>query len=147
MNHTRGLSTALGYVLTLSVTVILVSGLFIAGGNFVESQREEVIRTEMDIVGEQVASHINAADRLNQSGMGESTIRIEQRFPARVVGSSYQIYLEEDEPQLRLESSRPQVEATVPLTNTTALADSSASGGEIIVRYDQDEDAVVIDSA
>lgn len=143
----RGLSTALGYVLTLSITVILVSGLVIAGGNFVESQREQVIRTELDIVGEQVASHVNAADRLNQSGMGETTIRIEQRFPGTVVGSSYQIYLEEDEPQLRLESSRPQIEVTVPLTNTTALADSSANGGEIVVRYDNNRGAVVIDSA
>ncbi len=143
----RALSTALGYVLTLSITVFLVSGLFIAGGNFVENQREEVIRTELDIVGEQVATHVNAADRLNQSGMGESTIRIEQRFPSRVVGSSYQIYLEEDGPRLRLESSRPQVEVTVALTNTTALADSSASGGEIVIRYDQGEDAVVVDSA
>ncbi|WP_436900408.1 DUF7266 family protein [Halovenus halobia] len=143
----RALSTALGYVLTLSITVILVSGLILAGGSFVEDQREEVIRTELDIIGEQVATHVNAADRLNQSGMGESTVRIEQRFPARVVGSSYQIYLEEDGPQLRLESSRPQIEVTVALTNTTALADSSASGGEIIVRYDQSEDAVVVDSA
>lgn len=143
----RALSTALGYVLTLSITVILVSGLFIAGGNFVENQREDVIRTELDIVGEQVATHVNAADRLNQSGMGKSTIRIEQRFPARVVGSSYDIILEEDEPRLRLVSSRPQVEVTVPLTNTTALADSSANGGEIIIKYDHGEDAVVIDSA
>jgi hypothetical protein len=143
----RALSTALGYVLTLSITVLLVSGLFIAGGNFVESQREQVIRTELDIVGEQVATHVHAADRLNQSGMGETTVRIEQRFPRTVVGSDYQIYLEEDEPQLRLESSRPQVEVTVPLTNTTALADSSAQGGEIIVRYDDDRGAVVIDSA
>lgn len=143
----RGLSTALGYVLTLSVTVTLVSGLLIAGGNFVESQREQVIRTELDIVGEQVATHVNAADRLNQSGMGETTIRIEQRFPNTVVGSDYQIYLEADEPQLRLESSRPQVEVTVPLTNTTALADSSADGGEIIVRYDDSRGSVVIDSA
>ena len=143
----RALSTALGYVLTLSITVLLVSGLFIAGGNFVESQREQVIRTELDIVGEQVATHVHAADRLNQSGMGETTVRIERRFPRTVVGSDYQIYLEEDEPQLRLESSRPQVEVTVPLTNTTALADSSAQGGEIIVRYDDDRGAVVIDSA
>jgi hypothetical protein len=143
----RALSTALGYVLTLSITVLLVSGLFIAGGNFVESQREQVIRTELDIVGEQVATHVHAADRLNQSGMGETTVRIEQRFPRTVVGSDYQIYLEEDEPQLRLESSRPQVEVTVPFTNTTALADSSAQGGEIIVRYDDDRGAVVIDSA
>lgn len=147
MNRRRGLSTALGYVLTLSITVILVSGLFIAGGNFVQDQREEVIRTELDIVGEQVATQINTADRLNQSGMGNTTVRLKQRFPPNVVGSAYRINLEADGPRLRLETQQPNIEVTIQLTNTTTLADSSASGGQVIIRYDRDEDAVVIDSA
>lgn len=143
----RALSTALGYVLTLGVTVILVSGLFIAGGSFVDNQREDVVRTELEIVGEQVATHVNSADRLNQSGMGETNVTIEQRFPPSVVGAAYRINLEADEQRLRLTTNDPRVEVTVPLTNTTAIADSSASGGQIVVEYDQDQDAVVIDSA
>lgn len=143
----RGLSTALGYVLTLGITVILVSGLFIAGGNFVDSQREEVVRTELDIVGEQVVTHVNAADRLNESSTYEANVTIEQRFPSNVVGTSYRISVEEDGPRLRLTTERPSVEVTIPVTNTTNVADSSASGGAIVIRYDRNRDAVVIDSA
>ncbi|WP_336327732.1 DUF7266 family protein [Halovenus sp. HT40] len=144
---TRGLSTALGYVLTLGITVILVSGLFMAGGNFVDSQREEVVRTELEIVGEQVATHVNAADRLNESGMGETNVTIEQRFPPSVVGTAYRINLEEDDQRLRLTTDNPSIEVTIPLANTTTIADSSASGGQIVIEYDQGENAVVIDSA
>ena len=144
---TRGLSTALGYVLTLGITVILVSGLLVAGGNFVDDQREEVVRTELEIVGEQVATHVNAADRLNESGVGETNVTIEQRFPPSVVGSAYRINLEEDDQRLRLKTTNPSVEVTVPLASTTTIADSSASGGQIVVEYDQGQDAVVIDSA
>ena len=144
---TRGLSTALGYVLTLGITVILVSGLLVAGGNFVDDQREEVVRTELEIVGEQVATHVNAADRLNESGVGETNVTIEQRFPPSVVGSAYRINLEEDDQRLRLKTTNPSVEVTVPLASTTTIADSSASGGQIVVEYDRGQDAVVIDSA
>lgn len=144
---TRGLSTALGYVLTLGITVILVSGLFVAGGNFVDSQREEVVRTELEIVGEQVATHVNSADRLNESGMGETNVTIEQRFPPSVVGTAYRITLEADDQRLRLTTDNPSTEVTIPLANTTTIADSSASGGQIVIEYDQGEDAVVIDSA
>lgn len=143
----RGLSTALGYVLTLGVTVVLVSGLFVAGGNFVEDQREGVIRTELDIVGEQVVTHVNAADRLNQSGVGETNVTIEQRFPPSAVGTAYRIHLEADEHRLRLTTDNPSVEVTVPVTSTTSIADSSSSGGQVVIKYDQDQDAVVIDSA
>jgi hypothetical protein len=144
---TRGLSTALGYVLTLAVTVILVSGLFVAGGNFVENQREEVIRTELDIVGEQIATHVNAAERLNQSGVGKTNVTIGQRFPPSVVGTTYRIHLEASEQRLRLTTDDPNIEVSVPVTTTTTIADSSATGGQIVIEYDQDQDAVVIDNA
>ena len=143
----RGLSTALGYVLALGVTVILVSGLFVAGGNFVENQREEVARTELDIIGEQTATHLNAAERLNQSGVGETNVTIEQRFPPSVVGTAYRIYLEADEQRLRLRTEDPSIEIVVPVTTTTTIAESSATGGQIVIEYDQGQDAVVIDNA
>lgn len=143
----RGLSTALGYVLTLGITVILISGLLISGGNFVDDQREEVIQTELDIVGEQVATHVNAADRLNESSMGKTNVIIEQRFPPNAVGAAYRIYLEEGQQRIRLKTDNPRIEVIIPLTNTTSIADSSASGGRIVIEYSQEQDAVVIDSA
>lgn len=148
MSRDRALATALGYVLTLGITAILVSGLLVAGGTFVEDQREDVIETELEAVGEQIASHINAADRLNQSGVGTTYVNITQPFPADVTGTTYRITLEERaDPVLRLESNRPTITTEIGLTNTTAVGQSTASGGSVLIQYDPDQNAVVIDDA
>ena len=148
MSRDRALATALGYVLTLGITAILVSGLLVAGGTFVEDQREDVIETELEAVGEQIASHINAADRLNQGGVGTTYVNISQPFPADVTGTTYRITLEERaDPVLRLESNRPTITTEIGLTNTTAVGQSTASGGSVLIQYDPDQNAVVIDDA
>jgi hypothetical protein len=148
MSGTRGLSTALGYTLTLAITAVLVSGLLISGGNFVEDQRERVIETELEVVGEQLATHLNAADRLNQSAAGARNISIVQPFPADVAGTSYRVTLvEQAEPVIRLETSDAEIATEVELTNTTAMAQSRASGGSVVIEYDPSQDAVVIDDA
>jgi len=148
MKSTRAVSRVLGYVLTLSITAVLVSGLLIAGGALIEDQREQVIETELQVIGEQVTSHINAADRLNQSSEGDQKIRISQPFPSDVSGTSYRLTIEEQEsPVLRLETNRPEVSQEIPLRNTTAVEQSTTSGGTVVIEYDEDRDAVVIDDA
>lgn len=151
MSETRGLSTALGYTLTLAITAVLVSGLLISGGSFVEDQRERVIKSELDVVGEQLTSHLNAADRLNQSAEGsltDRTISITQPFPADVAGTPYRVTLvEQPDPYIRLETSDAEIATRVYLTNTTAMAQSRASGGSVVIEYDASQDAVVIDDA
>lgn len=151
MSGTRGLSTTLGYTLTLAITAVLVSGLLITGGNFVEDQRERVIETELEVVGEQLATHLNAADRLNQSAAGslsDRNISIVQPFPADVAGTPYRVTLvEQRDPVLRLETSDGDISTEVELTNTTAMGQSRASGGSVVIEYDASQDAVVIDDA
>lgn len=148
MTRDRALATALGYVLTLGITAILVSGLLVAGGGFVEDEREDVIQTELQAVGEQIASHIMAADRLNQSGAGTTYVNITQPFPPDVTGTSYQITLvEQKDPVLRLESSRPTITTEIGLANTTAVSQSTATGGSVLIQYDPDRNAVVISDA
>ena len=148
MSATRGLSTTLGYTLTLAITAVLVSGLLISGGNFVEDQRERVIETELDVVGEQLATHLHAADRLNQSAEGSRNISIRQPFPADVAGTPYRVTLvEQTDPVLRLETSDAEIVTEVELTNTTDMAQSSASGGTVVIEYNASQDALVIDDA
>ena len=139
---------ALGYVLTLGITAILVSGLLIAGGSFVEEQRDRAIETELTVVGEQLATHLNAADRLNQSADGDRTISIKQPFPSSTAGSSYSITLvEQKQPVLRLETAQSDIAVEVEVTNTTAMGQSNAPGGTVVVEYDNAIDKVVIKDA
>ena len=48
----RAVSTTLGYVLSLAIASILISGLMLATAGFVEGQREQVIRSELEVVGD-----------------------------------------------------------------------------------------------
>ncbi|MFC7028484.1 hypothetical protein ACFQH8_15745 [Halomicroarcula sp. GCM10025710] len=60
----RAVSTALGYVLTLSIASLLVTGLIIAGSGFVEDRREQVVREELTVIGQQIGADLARADRL-----------------------------------------------------------------------------------
>lgn len=143
----RAVATTFGYVLTLAITTLLVSGLLIAGGNFVEDQREHVIESELEVIGEQLANQVNAADRLVQSGQGETTVRIEQRFPVTVTDVPYRITLHEEERAfIQLNSTRHDVSTTVSVSNTTDVGHSRADGGSIVIEYEEEEETVVIDN-
>jgi len=145
IGRSRGIATPFGYVLTLAITTILVTGLLVAGGNFVEDQRDRVIESELEVVGEQVANHISSADRLNQSGEGDTTVRIEQEFPNDVTGQTYAITLvAEEDPYLQLNATGTGVSTQVDLSNTTALGQSRATGGTVVVEYNETDDEVVI---
>jgi len=60
----RGISITLNYVLVLGISATLVAGLLVAGGTFVEDQRERVIEDEMNVVGNHIAGDIEQVDRM-----------------------------------------------------------------------------------
>ena len=142
----RSVSTALGYVLTLAIAALLVGGLFVAGGNFVDDRREQVIRQEMNVVGQHVASNVEEADRMVEAGGSSTEVSINQSFPDRATGSTYRMELvEEDGGYLRVNSTRPEVSVVIEVDNTTALNNSYAEGGEVSVIYDSSSDELVIE--
>lgn len=142
----RAVSTTLGYVLMLSVASLLVVGLLTAGGGFVSDQRERVVRAELEVVGQQVASDVMAADRLVRASDDPTTVRITDSRPDDVTGSPYRVTLVDDgDPHLELETAEPSVQVTVQLSTATAVRESSVNGGDVVVRYDASE--LVIENA
>ncbi|EMA01472.1 hypothetical protein SAMN05443574_112116 [Haloarcula vallismortis] len=137
MRRNRAVSTTLSYTLSLAIASILVSGLLIAGGNFVESRQEQVIRDELEVIGQQVASDIARIDRLVVAADDDPTARLNHTFPTRVSGSSYRVSIDPAADALTLESTSPDVSVTVSLTTQTDLEASSADGGVITVLYDE----------
>lgn len=146
---TRGTSITLSYVLMFGMSTILVTGLVIAGGGFVENQREQVIRQEMTVIGNQLAGNIEQADRLTlASDENDPVVYINETFQQDVTGSTYDVELVDGSPpQLVLNSTRPAVSVRVNVTVRTDVADSQADGGEISAVYDDSQDALVIRSA
>jgi hypothetical protein len=137
----RGTSTAVGYALTLGIATLLVTGLVVAGGTFLEQQREETIRDEMTVIGQQLAADIGAADRLARTeDVGE--VRIRRSLPDRVVGSSYNVELRTDngEDRIHLVSADPAVTVVVDVETSKDLDAGTVQGGAIEIVYDLGDD-------
>lgn len=147
----RAVSTTIGYALTLGITALLVTGLLIAGGGFLQEQRETSTRAELQVIGHQVASDIASADRLAGSDVSEVSIR--RSLPERVTGSAYSITVESSaQSHLVLTSADPEVTIridmqTVFVGNSTGVASGTVDGGSIVIEYDTDDDQLVIDNA
>lgn len=140
----RGVSTAVGYVLTLGIAAILISGLLIGVSGFVEDQKRTTIRNEFEVVGEQLAADLASADRLvragsTYSGDAPSTVEVDRRLPATVTGSSYQIRVRDDPTSsntlLKLSTENPDVEVTISLRLQTSVSDNTVSGGSVRIVY------------
>jgi len=140
----RGVSTALGYVLTLTITVVLISGLMVAAGGFVSDERERVTETELDVVGNRLAAGIESVDRIG-AAPGESRVEATIRLPPRVAGTTYSIEVEPGPPTgLVLTSTDPEVTVRVPVKNETALATSRVDGGDVTITYDSSSETLEV---
>ena len=134
MTDDRAASVTINYVLGLSITFLLVTGLFIAGGDFVNDQRETSVRTELQVLGEQVAADISMADRLAQSTTDNETVRVRRELPSSVSGTNYAIEIQGgSDPEVLMTANDPDIEVTVGFTNETDVEMTSISGGPIAV--------------
>jgi len=123
------------------VASLAITGLFLAAGDFVTDQREEVVRTELGVVGEQLAGEVLAADRLVQSG-DTGTLALETSLPDDVAGASYTVAVA-DTPTgqwLNLTSQDPDITVTVRLETETPLEPDTVGGGRVSVVYDPGAD-------
>jgi len=131
----RGQSVALDYTLGLGVGFLLITGLIIAGGDYVTDQRDRGQQAELRVVGQQLAADIEAADRLVASATS-GDVRIKRSLPPTVARSGYSIEVVADEdPWLVLSSHSAPVEVRVELTNETALVPTTVNGGLVVVNY------------
>lgn len=133
----RAVSTTLGYVLSLAIASILVSGLMLAGGGFVESEREQVIRSELEVVGQTLVADIEGADRLASAIDG--TVSVRSSLPRRVGSSAYTIVLTDQGggvTEITLTAASVDVSVDLRLVTNTDLAATSVEGGELVVVYD-----------
>jgi len=151
----RSVSTVLNYVLVLSISTVLVGGLLVAGGTFVEDNRERVINAELKVIGQHVAGNMEQVDRyVNASEAnvddGPEAAYINQSFQPQVTGSPYTIELVEgDPPRLVLTAEDPGIVVDLPVTVHTEVRDESEArgSGSISVYYDSDTEELVIDNA
>lgn len=135
------MSTALGYVLLLSVTVLLVAGLLISANGMMEDQREVSAEGELRVVGDRVAADVMTADRLVQ-GPGDADVVVTSEIPAAVSNTDYVITVEEgdDGVTLVLETADSRTVVETGVANTTPVVDdgSPIRSGTIEISYEDD---------
>lgn len=139
-SETRAVSTALGYVLTLGISMLLITGLVAGAATYVEDQREQVIRSELTVIGEQLSSDLAAVDRLAQTWGTDREVVI-RHLPADVAGTTYTVEVVNPGPPgsgsyLELTTSDPAVTVTVDLELDTTIGDGSVDGGAVEIVYD-----------
>jgi hypothetical protein len=136
MTDARSQALALDYVLGLGIAMVLTIGLLIAGGGFIGEQRESAARTQLEVVGQQLAADIEAADRLVAAAGVDGTVSVDRQIPETIAGSQYRIELvATSDPHLQLRTTQPSVTTRVEFTNVTPVSASDVGGGSIVVNY------------
>ncbi|EJN60266.1 DUF7266 family protein [Halogranum rubrum] len=130
MRSERASSTTLSYVLSLSITAILISGLLVVGGDVVRDQREQTVQNELQVIGQQLAADLMAADRLAQAASG-GTVRIASSLSEGVVGSTYTIDVDGTSGTLELSTTNPDVSVTVGFGTETGVTSTTVAGGNL----------------
>lgn len=140
----RAVSTTLGFVLTLTITTILISGLMVAAGSFVSTEHERVTETELEVVGQRLAANVEAVDRVSSSSADTTVETVSSRLelPNRVAGTTYRIGVEPGvspspyENELVLRSVDPAVTVRITVQTTVPLESGSVDAGIVVVTYD-----------
>jgi hypothetical protein len=144
----RAVSSALGYVLTLTITATLVSGLLIGGGQYVENERRQVTTQELNVLAERLAAGLSDADRLSQANAASVEVRVAVDLPRRAAGSHYTVEIT-DAPNasgqpyrhlIRLSSADADAEASLLVETHRDVVVEAASSGRLLVVY-RDADA------
>lgn len=131
--RSRGVTPALTYVLAIGIVTVLISGLLIAGTDFVETERTGVVRSELEVVGERLAADAVTVDRLTEGG---ASVSQRTRIPESVADAPYYVDLV-DCPSgnacIELTSADPGIDASVevPVDNRTPIAVSRSSSRSI----------------
>ena len=143
----RGISRLVSYMLTVGIAMILITGLLLAGSQLVADQRDRTTRSQLDVIGNQIAGSLEAADRIVRSTEAQpNELNITRSLPERAVDSLYSIEIR-DEEIIVSETGAGAVSVVVPYRTETDVETGSVSGGKIVIEYDQVKDELVISNA
>jgi hypothetical protein len=120
---------------------LLISGLLLTAGNFVEDQQERAIRAELEVVGNRLASDIGAVDRLALAAGSDGKAELLSTLPPRTAGQTYLIDITpvtglSNVYHLNLSTSDPDVEVSVRVRIQASLTSVTVNGGNVVVDYD-----------
>jgi FlaG/FlaF family flagellin (archaellin) len=139
----RAASVTVGYVLTLAIGAVLLSGIVIGIGGVVDSQTERVVRGDLAVVGQTAVANLESADRLarasevdHPSGAAAPNVSVDVDLPTRLAGRPYRIAVDGDTVTLRTDD--PEAVTEISHVATLPVETSTVRGGPIRISYDGD---------
>lgn len=144
----RGVSTTVNYTMTLGITTLLVVGLLVATGTYVEGHQERTERMGLTVVGQQLVGSLSAADSLAQSMEGGGDFTLARDLPESVARKSYSVTITQVGARrydVTLETD--DVDVTVSVTTRTDVEDVEFTGGDVEITYDPVTEELVVDRA
>lgn len=146
----RAVSTTVGYVLTLAIGAVVLSGVAIGVGGVLEAQTERAVHGDLSVVGEGVVANLESADRLARAAAVGSTdpdlegadetvaVEVDVDVPRRVGGIPYTVEVGSNAVTLR--TSRPDVAVRIPHVVRVDVEETSLRGGPLRMTYVTDPD-------
>ncbi|WP_123623453.1 hypothetical protein [Halorubrum sp. CSM-61] len=139
----RGVSVTVGYVLTLAIGAVLLSGVAIGVGGVVDSQTDRAVRGDLSVFGQTAAANVESADRLaraaeadRSNATGAANVSVAVDLPTRAAGIPYRITVDNDAVTLR--TTDPEATLKIPHAARLNVTESSVRGGPIRIEYDHD---------
>ncbi|MEZ3164070.1 hypothetical protein ABNG03_07980 [Halorubrum sp. RMP-47] len=138
----RAVSVTVGYVMTLAISTMLLSGLFVAGGSFVETERERAAHGELTVVGERIAADLGTVDRVASSASSPDDLTVNRSLtlPDRVSGSGYRIRVTANDTAgtiaLTSDATDASVEVPFRTSENVTVANATVDGGDLRIWWD-----------
>lgn len=132
----RGLTSVLQYVLVLLIVALLISGLIFGFSEVIQDQREQAVRSNLELAGHRIADGFATADRL---GSNDTTAAVTLDLPGDVAGLRYDVTIRNQGNTSRvvLQTRNPDVTVLVGFVTETPARETSVQGGTVSVRYDR----------
>lgn len=141
----RAATSPISYSLTIAMATILITGLVVAGSGHVSDQRSTTARAQMDVVAQQVAGNLEAADRLVRStDSPPSTLELERQLPEQVLGSGYTVEIDDSSDRVVVSSPISDRTVTATFDVETDVVGSTVRDGRITISYDTGDDELEV---
>ncbi|SEH55373.1 hypothetical protein SAMN05192561_10677 [Halopenitus malekzadehii] len=155
----RAVSTVVGYVLGLIIASLLISGLFVAGGDLLTEQQTAAATTGFEVAGERVATGYADADRLVETADASASdpgtapaVSVAVPIRSRIAGDGYTVRVTGtgggDPPYtatIHLENTDGSATYTTRVVTHTPIRDASVAGGPIVIRYDDGDGTLTLE--
>lgn len=139
-DDTRAVSVTVGYVLTLAIGAVVLSGVVIGVSGVIDSQTDRTIRGDLSVVGQTTVANLENADRLARAGTadrpgttGDVHVGVDVDLPTRIAGVPYQLTV--DNETVTLQTDNPDAVVSIPHTTDRPVATTTLSGGPVRITY------------